>query len=172
MYQMQTRPPRRPPQAPQRPHSPRRAHRAARAARRPQSPQNPREGASKIRAISLKGEYWDAIERGDKTDEYRTWPTSYRGDILICYTAAKPSPGATSIVAELYDCVPIDSGLYAFKLRNVRYFKPFTVIGKQRIFDVDVTIDDLEFITDQDEYLAAFREYADRVNSEIEKKRA
>ena len=124
-----------------------------------------------MKAITLEGEYWDEVERGEKTEEYRTWPTTHRGDILICYAACGGSPGATSMVADLYDCVAIDKGLYAFKLRNVRYFRPFTVRGQQRIFNVPVEVEDLEFITDEDEYVRAFGEYAETINAEMAKKK-
>ena len=129
-----------------------------------------------MKAISLYGEHWDEIESGEKTEEYRSWSTSYRGDIFICYTGTKEAPGATSIVAELYDCVPTENNMYAFKLRNVRYFRPFTVIGKQRIFDIDVNLEDLEFFdpnTDEgvDGYYKAFDEYVKEVNAQYAKKK-
>ena len=129
-----------------------------------------------MKAISLYGENWDEIESGNKTEEYRSWPTKYRGDILICYTGTREAPGATSMVADLYDCVPTDNGMYAFKLRNVRYFRPFTVIGKQRIFNIDVNLDDLEFFdpnTDEgvDGYYKAFDEYIKEVNAQYAAKK-
>ena len=60
---------------------------------------------------------------GVKQNETRSWPTSYRGDLVICSAKRKPSPeevgdletyetalampyGCALCIVELYDCVP------------------------------------------------------------------
>ncbi len=96
------------------------------------------------------------IERGKKTIETRTWPTKYRGDLLITASkSSKHSPGLNAgmaiCVVEVYDCVPMERvheeaaccpvymGAWAWKLRNLRWLsEKFPVKGKLQIFEVEV----------------------------------
>jgi len=112
-------------------------------------------------AISIHGKYCDQIYARTKTVEYRTWPTSHRGDILVCRTADKDThmPGLCGIVADLYDCVDTGDGAYAFLLRNIRHIKPFAVKGQQRIFNIDVDPADLIVMQTKVEEDAAWREF-------------
>lgn len=76
-----------------------------------------------MRAISLWQPWASAMCSGVKRNETRSWPTSYRGDLLICSAKRKPSLeevgdmatfetamampyGCALCVVELYDCVP------------------------------------------------------------------
>mgnify|MGYP002711946964 CR=1 FL=1 len=47
-----------------------------------------------MKAKSIHAEYATDITTGKTTEEYRSWPTSYRGDILICSQpkSEKPTP--------------------------------------------------------------------------------
>ncbi|MDR1209248.1 MAG: ASCH domain-containing protein [Clostridiales bacterium] len=73
-----------------------------------------------MKAISIDSEYMEQIAFGEKTEEYRSWPTKYRGDILICRTVDPDNnyPGLCGTLAELYDCVRRADGGYAFELED------------------------------------------------------
>jgi hypothetical protein len=100
-----------------------------------------------LKAISIYGEYVQAILNGTKTEEYRSWKTKYRGDILICTTATKERFGYTACVVELYDMgkrlritdrmLPFSKPeFYAWKLRNVRKCVPVPIKGQQMFYNV------------------------------------
>lgn len=42
-----------------------------------------------MKALSIRSDYAADIMNGTKTEEYRSWSTKYRGDLLICNTAKK-----------------------------------------------------------------------------------
>ena len=44
----------------------------------------PKGGYTAVKALSIYPEPVMDIFMGDKTIEYRTWQTDYRGDLLIC----------------------------------------------------------------------------------------
>lgn len=75
-----------------------------------------------MKAISLWQPWASAMAHGAKRNETRSWPTAYRGDLVICASQRKPSReecgdeetyqhamkqpyGAAVCVVELYDCV-------------------------------------------------------------------
>ena len=93
-----------------------------------------------LKALSIKQPYVDQIILGEKTVEYRTWNTKYRGDILICSTA-KPlnqglyKNGFALCVVELYKIVETETW-YEWHLKNVRRIKPIKIKGKLGLFDV------------------------------------
>ena len=101
-----------------------------------------------MKALSLRADYAMDILTGDKTVEYRSWKTDYRGDLLICATQKKipgTIPGHALIVCELVDIKRLEDGQYAWQLDNFRTIYPFPVKGKLKLFDVD---DDLIHLTD------------------------
>lgn len=77
-----------------------------------------------MKALSLKQPWASLIASGKKTIETRVWPTSYRGDLLICASKTIDKPamkyfqedlfsdsikmeyptGVAICVVELYDC--------------------------------------------------------------------
>lgn len=93
-----------------------------------------------MKALSIHPEYAAEILEGVKTEEYRTWSTNYRGDLLICSTAKK-TPGCISghaiCIVELTDIEQLEDGTYAWQLTNIRWIKPFPVRGQQRLYTVD-----------------------------------
>jgi hypothetical protein len=103
-----------------------------------------------MKAISIDSEYIEQIMFGEKTEEYRSWPTKYRGDILLCTTKEGYYPGFAAVVVNLTDCVKCDDGGYAFKLENVRAIKPFEVKGQQRIYNIDVDPSSFEIYGEND----------------------
>ncbi len=108
-----------------------------------------------MKAITLMPDWAMLMMGGEKTVEYRTWKTDYRGDILIC-SSAKRIPNCISghalMVAELVDIVPFerkhldaaamehmpDRKGFAWIMDNIRYIKPFPVKGKLGLFNVDI----------------------------------
>lgn len=64
------------------------------------------EWSEVMKALSLRSDYALDVLSGDKTIEYRSWPTKYRGDLLICATAhkiPKTIPGHALVVVRLKD---------------------------------------------------------------------
>jgi hypothetical protein len=78
-----------------------------------------------MKAISLWQPWASAMASGIKQNETRSWPTSYRGDLVICSAKRKPTPeevgeretyetalalpyGCALCVVELFDCLPTE----------------------------------------------------------------
>lgn len=95
-----------------------------------------------MKALSLHPIYADAIAAGEKKEEYRTWQTPYRGDLLICASTYNDGPefvrGHAICVAELYDIEAPKKGTrnFSWRLRKIRLIEPFPVKGKLHLFDV------------------------------------
>lgn len=119
-----------------------------------------------IKALSVNQPFASAISEAVKTIEIRPWSTEYRGDLLICSTKRKfkvddeylPSGKALCIV-NLVDCRPfVESdaeqalvenpdeykGMYSWVFGAVLVLKPFIISGKQKLFDVELNINNLE----------------------------
>jgi len=109
----------------------------------------------KIKAISLHQPLASMIAMGSKTIETRTWPTDYRGDMLIVSTLRPEMPGFLCgyalCIVNLVNCRKMiltdEAGarckwrpeLWAWVLNNVRpVFDPFRVRGQQGIYEVEV----------------------------------
>lgn len=95
------------------------------------------------------------IARGDKRIETRPWPTSHRGDLLICSTKKPEYPGLplgkavcmVQVIAcrqmttadEKQACCPVYPGAWSWILTDIREIDtPFAVKGRQGFFEVDV----------------------------------
>lgn len=122
-----------------------------------------------MKAISIFPPFAMLIMQGEKSVEWRSWKTDYRGDLLICSTA-KRTPGCISghalCVARLADVVPFtrdhldDAALdtlpspagYAWILKDVRFIKPFPVKGQQGFFNV---LHHIEYFNDTGDDAAA-----------------
>ncbi len=95
-----------------------------------------------MKAISIKNPYATSILHGTKTDEYRSWDTKHRGDLLICSSAAPIISGMLSgyalCVVTLADTTyNAEENVYEWHLTNVREIKAFPVKGKLNLFEVD-----------------------------------
>jgi len=122
-----------------------------------------------MKALSIKQPWAWAIASGHKTIETRTWPTNYRGELLI---VASKTPdrtmtqmiteisqrgqiieyGKAIAVARLVNCrlmtnadedaamCDIYNGAYSWVLRNVRRIEPFSVSGQLGIYEVNANI--------------------------------
>ena len=98
-----------------------------------------------MKALSIYPEPVMEIFMGDKTIEYRTWRTDYRGDLLIC-AGSKREPGFVNgyayFVVSLLDIRPLEdlgdgeSG-YEWILGAPRLIRPIPVRGRLFLFDVD-----------------------------------
>ena len=109
-----------------------------------------------MKAISLHQPWASMIADGWKTIETRSWPTDYRGDLLICSTKKPiiqnfPLGMALCIVRvvscrrmmkfdEFKACCPIYDGAYSWFLDDLREIEPFPVKGSQGFFEVDMNI--------------------------------
>ncbi len=114
--------------------------------------QNRQSGSMK--ALSIKQPWASMIAEGLKTIETRTWPTFYRGELLIV-SSKRPSDegpaGKALAVAELIDChrMTVDDEkaacctiyprAWAWVLTTIWEIEPFDVRGQLGIYEVDVT---------------------------------
>nr|WP_234982431.1 ASCH domain-containing protein [Limosilactobacillus caccae] len=101
-----------------------------------------------MRALSIHPEYAMAILTGTKTEEYRTWTTKHRGDLLIC-NSAKKTHGAVAgyalCVAKITGIREInDAGgdyygwqIAPFGPHGSYWIEPLAVKGQLRLFNVD-----------------------------------
>lgn len=114
-----------------------------------------------MKAISLKQPWASYVAIGRKTIETRTWPTKYRGKLLIVSskTFEKNCPfknflslgmpmGMALAVVDLVDCRPLRPtderqamcyrpDLFAWVLEKIHKIKPFPVKGQLRIYEVE-----------------------------------
>lgn len=95
-----------------------------------------------IKALSIHPMYAVAIAVGEKKEEYRTWQTPYRGDLLICasqYNDGWEFPrGYALCVVNLYDIKWLpDDECYAWQLKDIRPIMPFKYKGKLHLYDVE-----------------------------------
>ena len=113
-----------------------------------------------MKALSVKQPWANAIARGQKTIETRTWGTAYRGPLLIVSSRKPHVPPAGSVVAvaELVDCRAMTTAdepaaccrvypkAMSWVLRNVRPVRPFPLKGKLGIFECSVALNKLDFV--------------------------
>ena len=95
-----------------------------------------------MKALSLHPMYAAEIAVGDKPEEYRTWKTDYRGDLLICASTYKDDwfypRGCALCVVNLYDIKwSEENDCYAWQIKDIRPIVPFPVKGKLHLYDVD-----------------------------------
>jgi len=107
-----------------------------------------------MKAISLHQPWASMIADGRKTIETRSWPTNYRGELLICSTK-KPiiyglPTGMALCIVRVVACrrmmewdegkarCPVYDGAYSWFLEDLLKIKPFPVKGSQGFFEVDM----------------------------------
>lgn len=108
-----------------------------------------------MKALSVRPDYVFDIISGEKTIEYRSWQTDYRGDLLICATAKKipgTIPGHALLVCQLKEIekLPGNQSSFAWHLDEFRSIDPFPVKGKLKLFDVDDNLIHFSGINDED----------------------
>ena len=103
-----------------------------------------------MKAISIKQPWANMIASGKKTIETRTWPTKYRGDLLIVSSRVpRIAPAGFALaVVRLVDCRPmtpaderaaccgIYPGAWAWVFEGVWRVEQFTFCGRLGIYDV------------------------------------
>ncbi len=109
-----------------------------------------------MKAISLKQPFANWVAEGKKTIETRTWPTKYRGPLLIVSSKSpKIEPAGFAVaIATVVDCRPMTEQdepaacckiypkAWAWILEDIRPIKPFPVKGALGIYEVvDETIE-------------------------------
>ena len=94
-----------------------------------------------MKALSIMPYYASCIATGEKVEEYRSWKTDHRGDLLICASSRNEGPdlvrGHAICVVELYDITQKAPHDYIWHIRNVRFVEPFPVKGKLHLYDVE-----------------------------------
>jgi hypothetical protein len=84
------------------------------------------------------------VAKGQKNVEYRSWGTSYRGDLLVVAATYVPRlrqhrdlpRGCALAVVTLVDCVQVEPRLHAWLLENPRTVPSIPVKGRQRLWRV------------------------------------
>lgn len=136
-----------------------------------------------MKALSVRNPWAHFILCGEKEYEFRTWRTSYRGDLLIC-SSAQPKikntiSGHALVVVRLNEVFEVtaknykdfdldekpDGRLYAWQLTDARIIKPFPVKGKLNFFNVD---DDLIEVIDNGDDSLTDEETEELYNKYIE----
>ncbi|WP_059176999.1 ASCH domain-containing protein [Thermodesulfovibrio aggregans] len=84
-----------------------------------------------MKALVIKQPWANQILSGEKTIEYRSWNTKYRGDILI--VSEGQAIGIMTISDVRYNR---QSGMYEWVISSVRRIKPFSVRGRLGLFEV------------------------------------
>ena len=124
-----------------------------------------------MKALSIKQPWTGLIAGGFKTIETRTWPTKYRGELLICaskkavigmghefYLHRLCSVNACTVcIVNLVDCVPMEPkhekeamcrvyvGAWAWILEEVQIVKQIPISGKLGIYEIPyLTLETLE----------------------------
>lgn len=112
-----------------------------------------------MKALSVRQPWASLIASGAKTIELRSWPTRYRGELLICASksadagATPEMPrGVALVVVEVTDCRPFEPadaeaacvpwrpGLHAWVLRVLYRVDPLPVVGKLSFFKVETPL--------------------------------
>ncbi|MFD1394178.1 ASCH domain-containing protein [Lacticaseibacillus jixianensis] len=121
-----------------------------------------------MKALSIRADYAWQILIGEKTSEYRSWPTKHRGDLLICSTAQRIAgtiPGHALCVVQIVDCIKLGPNSYEWKIGDGGfYIRPFPVKGKQRLFNIEddlIVFDPITNETDEAKTDAWVRKYID-----------
>ena len=117
-----------------------------------------------MKALSIKPPWVNMIVRGLKTIETRTWPTTYRGPLLLVTskTVDKDAPwpqvpdlplGYAVATCQLVDCramgagdyvqarCPWGYGLYSWILTDIKSIVPFSVRGRLGLYEIEVPHD-------------------------------
>lgn len=105
------------------------------------------EQDDQMKALSIQWPYTEAILRGEKQIEYRSWSTNYRGDLLIVSSArasdiggfgtpTREDLGHAICVVELYD-IKSNGGEFEWYLRRVRPIRRFPVKGRLGLYNID-----------------------------------
>lgn len=92
-----------------------------------------------MKALSIHPEPALAIIKGQKTEEYRTWQTNYRGNLLICSTAKKTKGGISGQalgIVTLQEINRLADGTYAWQLSELQWIKPFPNKGRLSLYEV------------------------------------
>lgn len=111
-----------------------------------------------MRALTVMNPWATMIWAGEKTVEWRSWKTDYRGDLLITSSAKRVRGcvcGHALCVVTLADVVPFErkhikpaclDGMpdpigYAWILENRRMIQPVAVKGKLNLWNCDIPIE-------------------------------
>jgi hypothetical protein len=92
-----------------------------------------------MKAISIKQPWASQIISGQKAEEYRSWATRYRGEILICASKSPQIEGLPSGqicgIATIANVVETDSG-FAWIMTNPRAVEHVPCRGMPGIFEI------------------------------------
>lgn len=101
---------------------------------------SPRIQERVIKALSIRQPFANRIAEGEKTIEYRTWKTPYRGPLLIVSSKRpKIEPvGCAVAIVRLSDIQPSleYDDLFEWMLADVERIEPFPVKGRLGLYDV------------------------------------
>jgi hypothetical protein len=108
-----------------------------------------------MKALSVKQPFASWLIEGIKLAEHRTYPAKFRGDVVI-HSSKLPDAefcfeygldlsksdlfpfGCLLGIVEIYDCIDLGLGIFAWKVRNPRLFiVPVPMKGRLGFWDVE-----------------------------------
>lgn len=105
-------------------------------------PPAPASEMIEMMALNVQQPHASNIATGDKTLEYRSWATPYRGSLLIVASKKPRVPGLPSGqavgIVQLVACQRGQDGRWQWMLANARQVKPFFVQGRLGLYRVQV----------------------------------
>jgi hypothetical protein len=96
-----------------------------------------------MRILSVTQPWASKIAKGEKKIEYRTWPTNYRGPVLICASASAKGAeagdplGCTICIVELTDCKRGEDECWEWHLAKPRHVPHYARKGTLGLRSVD-----------------------------------
>jgi hypothetical protein len=76
-----------------------------------------------MKALSFRQPWATLIVTGEKTIEWRSWKTDYRGDIVVCSSATKQELDWAHMSEDDRACFPLGQAFGIVTLRGIRQFK-------------------------------------------------
>jgi hypothetical protein len=75
-----------------------------------------------MKALSFRQPWATLIVIGEKTIEWRSWKTGYRGDILVCSSSTKQDLNWSKMTPDERDCFPLGQAIGIVTISDMRPF--------------------------------------------------
>ena len=93
-----------------------------------------------MKCLSVHSDFAYKILVGEKTEEYRSWKTPHRGDLLICASSDGGFLAGNALCVVSLDEITGEKSSYVWHLSDVRPIYPQKVKGALYIFDRDISL--------------------------------
>jgi hypothetical protein len=110
---------------------------------------------TRIKCLVVHLPYWEQIMLGEKTIEYRSWPTNHRGIMAIAAAKRKESgesAGRAVCTVNLVDVRKAGEKEFEWMLDDPRPIYPVRINGRLGLFDIDISLDyDVQILVRDDD---------------------